>query len=191
MRSGTRAPGLSDTIVSMAGLKDFLSLNQFNSRLQELHAKARGGSLDPAERAAYERCRSDLARMLVFAQQLTRRPSETFRQALRVPLAFKLDVETTAKHREQTVTIDVSTGGFAAILVQARVSGETLAFTLHLPDEALVGRAQVVASSPVAPDGKGFRMSFAIQDLQASDLERLEMATFDWVLAQLELGPPK
>ena len=112
-------------MASMPGLKDFLSLNQFNSRLQELHAKARGGSLDPAERAAYERCRSDLARMLVFAQQLTRRPSETFRQALRVPLALKVEVETTAKHREQTVTIDVSTGGFAAILLQPCVSGET------------------------------------------------------------------
>ena len=170
----------------MSALKDFLSLTQFTSQFKELHAKARTGRLEPSEREAYEHARGDLARMLVFAQQLSRRPGETFRQALRVPMALDVVIEPSG-NAEKSVTIDVSTGGFATLLATPRTPGASVGFWLRTIDGASVtGRARVVASTP---RDDAFRVSFAMKTLDEKDIEHLEVLAFDWVLAQLDLVP--
>lgn len=157
-------------------------LSEWLAAFRDLHERARRGSLTPGELAAYRTGRDELARALLAAQRLTLKSGETPRQALRVARALQVELDLPTS-REKTVTIDLSTGGFSALLAKAPPLGDDLGVALRLPAaEPLVCRARVTDANSQAGH---VRVAARFVELPAADRERLELFVFDTVLAQL------
>lgn len=148
-----------------------------------MHGKAKAGTLPPAEHGAYLAQRDELARMMLAAQKLTLKPGERPREALRMARALPLTIEH-SRGTERTTSLDLSVGGFGTI-VGARVpAGETVKFTMKMPEgAALVGTARVMHA--VAHGGT--RISCAFVGLADADKARLETLVFDAVLSSLTI----
>ena len=75
----------------------------------------------------------------------TLRPGQSARQALRIAREERLMI-VIGPRKEGTLTLDIGTGGFAAVVgpLAARIVCE---FELHIPGEAVTGRARVVSSA--------------------------------------------
>lgn len=161
---------------------DSQPLRELRDRLSALHEKARSGTLTDEERPFYERTRDDLARMLLFAQQMTREPGQTFRNALRVKVALDV-VVVRAGNRVSSKTIDLSAGGFAAALPGTAEVGTATDVELTLRrGDVLTARAKIVAATA---SGDSVRASFAFDTLAPRDAERVAVAVFDQVLPEL------
>jgi PilZ domain len=157
----------------MGGLAEWLR------SFRDLHERARQGVLRPGEESSYHSLRDELARAMLAAQKLTRTPGDPPRRALRVARALQLDVEVGGV-RERTVTLDLSTGGFSAMLARPPALGELVGITLRLPAaESLACRARV---TDVKPLSGSVRIAAQFADLPAADLERLEVFIIDTVL---------
>jgi hypothetical protein len=146
-----------------------------------LHQKARQGSLSAEEAQAYSEAREDMAAMLLAAQQLALTPGEVARGALRVvrPLPVSLQLTTGKVSAE---ALDISTGGFSAVLDRSFPASEIVAFSLLLGSGPLSGRARVAGSQE---QGQSFRISFRFQDLPPPDAERMGSEVLDAALEQL------
>ncbi len=159
-----------------------MSLADWLAAFRELHERARRGELAPQESADYRAGRDELARALLAAQHLGLRPGETPRQALRVARALQVDLET-ATSRVRAMTIDISVGGFSALLAKPPPLDEEVKYALRLPaTEPMEGAAHVVG---VKAQPGNVRVCFAFEDVSENDRERLELLIFDTVLAQL------
>ncbi|HEY6052092.1 MAG TPA: PilZ domain-containing protein [Thermoanaerobaculia bacterium] len=146
-----------------------------------LHEKARRGTLAPGEEEAYREAREDLAAMLVAAQRLTLGEGEVARGAVRVVrgLPFELRLAAgTVRGR----TLDVSEGGFSAVLAPAPRRGEAVAVTLTLASGDLNGQARVMS---VVDQDVEFRVSFRLEELPAEAIVRLRSEVLDAALEQL------
>jgi hypothetical protein len=158
------------------------SLSEWLAAFRELHERARRGSLGPGELTAYRNGRDELARALLAAQRLTLKSGETPRQALRVARSLQLDLDLPTA-REKAFTVDLSTGGFSALLTKAPPLGDEFGVSLRLPAaEPLVCRARV---TDVRPAAGNVRVAARFVDMPAPERERLELFVFDTVLAQL------
>jgi len=147
-----------------------------------LHEKSKRGGLDGAEDQDYRAGREELARALVSAQRLTTLPGQSPRHALRVARALQVDLESPVR-KDRLTTFDLSLGGFSALLARAPMPDEVLTATLRLSGvEPVV--AQVTVAGMKAQPGN-VRVSFAFAKLDGPVAERLEVAIFDAVLAQL------
>jgi hypothetical protein len=134
-----------------------MSLSQWMSTFRDLHEKARRGQLSPRDAAAYRAGRDELARALLAAQKLTLRPGQVARQALRVARALQVDVDLVTS-RTRAVTLDISTGGFSALLEKAPALGDEVSFQLRLPaSEPIAGRARI---ADVKPQSGNVRVAF-------------------------------
>ncbi len=160
-----------------------MSLADWLTAFRALHEKARRGTLDEAGAAAYRAGRDELARALLAAQQLALKPGETARQALRVALALQVDLETRITSA-RAITLDVSTGGFAALMGKVPPRDEDLECTLRLPGQDPLKAAARVVDAKQLPGN--VRVAFAFRNLSDEDRERLETALFDSVLEQLD-----
>jgi c-di-GMP-binding flagellar brake protein YcgR len=159
-----------------------MSLSQWMQNFRDLHQRARSGKLTPREDASYRGARDELARALLAAQKLTLRPGQTARQALRVTRALQVDLDLVTT-RCRAVTLDVSTGGFAALLDKAPPLGEEVGYTLRIPaSDPVAGRARV---ADVKPQTGNVRVAFQFVNQSPADRERLEMFVFDTVLAAI------
>jgi hypothetical protein len=159
-----------------------VDLGKWLTDLKALHEKAKHGALSPEEQQDYRARRAELARALLAAQGLGRQPGQARRQSLRVARALQVEVAGPGR-RERLTTFDVSMGGFSAPMASSPPIGEVLTATLRLPEgEPLVAPARVVASVPAAGC---VRISFAFGPIPGAAAEKLEMAIFDLVLAQL------
>lgn len=105
-----------------------MRLREWIATFRSLHEKARRGLLTDAETTTYREAREELLAMLLAAQRLTLRPGETVREAPRAVRALPLEIHSTA----DTVTLDISTGGFAALLSRPFRVGEQIEFSLWL-----------------------------------------------------------
>ena len=151
------------------------------SRLRELHDKAKHFALPAGEQAIYERAYRELSNAILAAQQRQRLPGQKARQALRVPQALKLDVAlSTGVH--PTMTLDVSTSGFAALVPEPAPVGEIAHFVMHARPEPIEGEAVVVACTPKQG---AYRASFVIALLASVASDRLRMLVVDATLARL------
>lgn len=160
----------------MGGLADWIAA------FRELHERARRGALTPGEQASYRSGRDELARALLAAQRLTLKSGETPRQALRVARALQLELDLPTS-RQRAVTIDLSTGGFSALLDRSPPVGDDMGVSLRLPAAApVVCRARV---TDVRPQAGHVRVAARFEGMPAEDRERLELFVFDTVLAQL------
>lgn len=159
-----------------------MRLAEWLAAFRELHERARRHALSQAERAAYLAGRDELARVMLAAQRLTLKPGLAPRQSLRVARALEIDIDD-GTARQRTVTLDVSSGGFATLLARGPSLGGEIAISLRLPAaERIACRARVV---DVRPLGGQVRLSVRFLDPTPEQRERLELFVFDAVLAHL------
>lgn len=154
----------------------------FIERFRALHERAKSGRLTPDERAEYASSRASLTRMLAVAQQLGH-PGEPLRGDLRMAKLLKLDLHPDGASPLRLSTIDLASGGFAALMPMGLPLGRGARFTLHLPAVAgagpISGRCTTVSSRA---QGGAFRVSFRIDELTPSAQEQLDVALIDAVL---------
>lgn len=156
-----------------------MRLREWIATFRSLHEKARRGLLTNAETTTYREAREELLAMLLAAQRLTLRPGETVREAPRAVRALPLEIHSTT----DTVTLDISTGGFAALLSRPFRVGEQIEFSLWLSSGPLQGRARVAS---VFDQGGSFRISFRLENVSQADTERMEFEVLDAAMEQLE-----
>jgi hypothetical protein len=151
------------------------------SRLRELHDKAKHFALPPGEQAIYERACRDLASAILAAQQRQRLPGQTARRSLRVAQALKVEVEL-PNGPHATLTLDVSTEGFAALVPDAPEDGQIVHFVLHARPEPVEGEAVIVGSRR---QHGAYRASFAIAAMHERASELLRVVVVDATLQRL------
>src|SRR4051812_26226974 len=118
-----------------------MSLKIWVEQLRALHDKFKAGKLtDTDDRAAYEAGREQLARAMLASQHLTLKPGETPRRALRVVRALQVDLALPGGNL-RTPTVDISSGGFGALIASSAIPTESLRYKLRLPGgDAMEGR---------------------------------------------------
>jgi hypothetical protein len=159
-----------------------MSLADWLAKFRDLHERAAADKLSAPEWVTYREGREELARALLAAQRLSLKPGQTPRQALRVARALQVDLEW-PKGQVRTLTMDLSVGGFAALLAKAPAATDEVKFTLRLPGGSDLSGAARVADIRVQP--ANVRVALAFQDLPEADRDRLELVVFDTVLQQL------
>ena len=161
-----------------------MSTAAFITRFRELHEKAKSGALAEKDRPEYESSRRELGRLLLVAQQMSH-GGQTLRSALRIAQLIKVEVDLGGSSPERTSTMDLASGGFAALLPAGQKVGRTVGFKLQIPaisgsgSHPLTGTAKVVSSRQ---QGALHRVSFAFEAMPPSDREHLDMALIDFVL---------
>jgi hypothetical protein len=159
-----------------------LGLGEWLKEFRALHEQAKKGALKGATLTAYRSGRDELARALLVAQRIAVPPGQAPRKALRVSRALQADLEF-VDGSVRAMTVDVSPGGFGALLPRPPKVGEELKVSLRIPGgEPLRAEARVVEAKPLAGSA---RASFQLMGLDEADAERLELLVFDTVLAQL------
>jgi len=160
-----------------------MGLGEWLIGFRALHAKAKQGALAGRDLAGYQAAREELARALLSAQRVTLQPGQHARRTLRVSRALQADLEF-HDGGVRAMTLDVSAGGFAALLARAPRVDEEVEVSLRIPErEPLCARARVVE---VKQQVGTVRASFEYVGLDADDAERLETFIFDAVLAQMQ-----
>jgi len=159
-----------------------VGLGEWLKEFRALHEKAKKGSLLGAELTAYRAGRDELARALLVAQRIAVPAGQPPRKALRVSRALQADLEF-MDGNVRAMTVDISAGGFGALLPRPPKVGEELKVSLRIPGgEPLRAEARVVE---VKPHPGSARASFQLRGLDEADAERLELFVFETVLAQL------
>lgn len=165
-----------------------MSVNEWLLQFKSLHDRARKGQLSASERSAYLAAREQMARSLTTIQGLSIKPGETARQAFRVAQAVQVEL-TLPLAQLKTVTLDLSRGGFSAVIgsTVAPAESDSVPFSLKLPggEEPLTGTVKVIATKRQPGN---VRVSFAFKDMSEKDQDRLEFALFDMALARLNIG---
>jgi hypothetical protein len=159
-----------------------MNLAQWVSAFKALHERAKAGPLGDAEALDYRAGRDALARALVAAQGLTRQPDQAHREALRVACVLQVELESRVRS-ERLATSELSLGGFSARMARAPAPDEELTATMRVPGVEPVAARVRVAGAKVQPGS--VLVSFAFMKLEGASAERLEMAIFDVVLAQM------
>ncbi len=160
-----------------------MSTFSFITRFRELHEKAKGGILPPKLRPEYEQSRRELGRLMLVAQQMNH-GGQTLRSALRIAQLIKVELDLGGSSLDKTSTMDLSSGGFAALLPAGQAIGRTVPFTLHLPalsagSQPLKGVAKVASSRL---QGGLHRVSFSFEKMPPADQEQLDIVIIDFVL---------
>ena len=159
-----------------------MDLAEWVKAFRELHEKARRGALSGVEAESYKAGRESLARALVTAQGLTRQPSQSPREALRVARMLQVDLESRVR-MERLSTSEISLGGFSGRMARAPAPDEELTATVRLPGLDPIKAAVKVVGTKAQPGS--VLISFAFIKLDAASSERLELSIFDVVLSQM------
>lgn len=160
-----------------------MSALSFINRFRELHDKAKSGVLPSELRAEYEQSRRELGRLMTVAQQMNH-GGQTLRAALRIAQLIKVELELGGSAPEKTSTMDLASGGFAALLPAGQPIGRAVPFTLHVPaftagTQPLRGTGKVASSRA---QGSLHRVSFTFATMAPADQEHLDMVIIDFVL---------
>jgi hypothetical protein len=159
-----------------------MGLGEWLKGFRAQHQQARQGTLSAEEQKSYRAARDELARALLVAQHVMVKPGEVARRQLRVARALQVEIDF-GKEKVRAMTLDVSAGGFGALLARSPVPGDQMKFSLRLPgQDPLAGVVQVM-DVKVQPGNA--RAAFAFRGLPERELERLETFVFDAVLEQL------
>jgi hypothetical protein len=163
--------------------QDWTSLVDWMAAFRALHEQARRGKLDPHAVARYEQDREVLAKALLIAQRLSVKSGQTARQTLRVHLTLPVKL-VFGDRREQTTTLDLGLGGFAAFLPKSVRVLERPEFSLTLRSggRPVNGRAKVVN---VQRKGQPYRVAFSFEDLPPAEAQRIGLEVFDAALATI------
>ncbi len=160
-----------------------MSLGEWLKGFRDLHEKAKQGTLAARDLTGYHAARDELARALLAAQHLTLRPGQRPRRVLRVARALQADIEF-HDGSERAMTLDVSAGGFSALLARPPKLDDEVKVALRVPGgEPLRTVARVLE---VKQQVGNARACFTFVGLDEADTERLEVFVFDAALAQLQ-----
>jgi hypothetical protein len=166
-----------------------MRLVEWLAQFRLMHEHAKKGTLPPAERKVYLGAREELARALLAAQRVQAKPGQSARDALRVSRALQANLELGGAEPVRTVTLDLSVGGFGALLARPAAVGTKGTVTLRLPGQEQVSTPVRVAG--VSPSVGSSRVAFAFDGIAPSDAEKLEFLVYDTVLEQMRAEPPK
>lgn len=156
-------------------------MKQIATRMKQLIAASRVRPLADDELHECEKLRRALSDGYVLAQKLTLRPGQFQRRSRRVAYLLKVTVSgPDLSHK--TATMNLSTGGFAALLPDALASQTLADFVLHTRFGPLHGKGRVV--SCVRRD-RSWLTSFAIDEMNDRARRALEDIVLDQVLATL------
>jgi hypothetical protein len=148
-------------------------------RMKDLMAVSRVRPLVEAELHECEKLRRALADGYTLAQKLTLRPGQLQRRSRRVAYLLKVTV-TGPGFSHKTATMNLSSGGFAALLPDPPPS--RAAFTLHTRLGLLEGKARIVSA---VPRDRSWLTSFAIEEMNESARAALEDIVLEQVVATL------
>jgi hypothetical protein len=149
----------------------------------KLHERAHRGSLSAEEHSEYLAARDELARAVLKAQRIVLRDGQHPRQSLRAALALQVTLQLPSG-KLSTLTQDISSGGFSALVSSSPAAGLIVPFSLRLSKDAppVEGKARLVG---IAPGANSMRVGFNYEGLPAESVERIELAVFDSLVAQL------
>ena len=155
----------------------------FINRFRALHEKAKGGTLTEPLRIEYEQLRRELGRLMLVAQQMGR-GGKTLRSTLRIAQLIKVELDLGGSAPERTSTMDLASGGFAALVPASQPLGKRVPFTLQVPSfpsgtQPLEGVAKVASTTP---QGGLHRVSFSFEAMTPEDRSHLDMVIIDFVL---------
>lgn len=156
-------------------------MKQIAMRMKQLLAASRSRPLAQAELHECEKLRRALADGYVLAQKLTLRPGQFQRRSRRVAYLLKVTV-TGLGFVHKTATMNLSSGGFAALLPDEPPAQARADFTLHTRFGALQGKARIV--SAVRRD-RDWLTSFAIDEMNERARRALDDIVLEQVLATL------
>jgi hypothetical protein len=160
-----------------------MRLQSWLAEFCKMHEQAHRGSLSDEELAEYLAARNELSRAVLRAQRIVLKPGQAPRQSVRAALALQVTLHLPAG-RLQTLTQDVSSGGFSAFVPALQAGAYTVAFALRLAREGtpVEGNVRVVGTHPA---DSALRVAFAYEGLAPEAIERIELAVFDSLVAQL------
>jgi len=158
------------------------TLIEWMTEFATLHRRAKAGELSLEEKGNYVRLRDELAEALLTAQRLNLKPGEMMRRSLRVAQALPVELEL-PEWRASALTLDLSSGGFSALVSQAPEAGSSIGFTLKLGRTLapVKGRGKVVAT---VPHKGSVRLGIMFEHVAPPDRERLEFIIVDAILRQ-------
>jgi hypothetical protein len=157
------------------------SLEEFRT----LHEGAKAGVLGSPDLANYHAVRDKLADLLLSAERMALLAGKRPRRMLRAARAAPADIEF-HDGPVRAMTLQVSSGGFAALLAKGSQVGEDEGVTLGIPGgQPVHAGAQVVAVKEHLGDTN---TSFQFVSLDPSEAERMEVfsSVFDTLLEQLQ-----
>jgi len=160
-----------------------MSLSDWLKGFRDLHERAKKGGLAGRELAGYQAARDELARALLAAQHVALKPGQRPRRVLRIARALQADIEF-HDGKERAMTLDISAGGFSALLSRPPLLDDEVQVALRLPGREPMSMSARVLE--VKQQVGNVRACFAFVGLGEADNERLEMFIFDAVLAQLQ-----
>jgi hypothetical protein len=160
-----------------------MGLTESLEEFRTLHAGAKAGILGSPDLTNYHAVRNRLARLLLSAQSIALLPGKRPRRMLRAARALQADIEF-YDGPVRAMTLQVSSGGFAALLAKGSQVGEDVEVTLGIPgDRPLQASARVVAVQEYLGNAN---TSFQFVSIDASEAERMELFVFDALLDQLK-----
>lgn len=161
-----------------------MELTNWLKNFRQLHEKARKNALSERERETYLAGRNELARAILASQKMTLLSGQTPRQALRAARVLPIELEIQGRPRPH-LTMEVSTGGFSAILAEAPSADKRIPFSLKLPSghEPITGEA-VCVQTTLQP-GR-CRCCFRFEALSEANREQIELFVFDALLEHLK-----
>jgi hypothetical protein len=165
----------------MADRQELRRMKQIAMRMKELIAVSRVRQLAEPELHECEKLRRALADGYVLAQKLTLRPGQLQRRSRRVAHLLKVTV-TGPGFTHKTATLNLSSGGFAALLPDEPSSKARADFVLHTRLGYLQGKARIV--SAVRRDSS-WLTSFAIDEMNDGARKALEDIVLEQVLATM------
>lgn len=164
-------------------LEERMTPKEFVAQFRALHEKAKSGKLTPAERVQYGSGRTQFIRFVVVAQELGQ-TGKTLRSNLRMAKLLKVELKPDGGDVLRLSTMDLASGGFAALVQGGMKIGHPATFTLFLPASGgapnpIQGRCTVASSRPQTGL---FRVSFRFEGLAPEAQEKLDVALIDAVL---------
>ncbi len=159
-----------------------MNLGESLEEFRGLHEEAKSGALGSPDMAKYYAARDEVAHLLLAEQHVGLLAGQRPRRALRVARALQADIEVDGD-TVRGVTLQVSSGGFGALLTCAPRVGEEVKIALRIPgSRKLLSRARVV---DVKQRLENATASFQFVDLDEPEVERMEVFVFDAILEQL------
>ena len=158
-----------------------MTLGESLKEFRDLHEKAKSGALGSPDMAKYHAVRDEVAHLLLSEQHVGLLAGQRPRRALRVARALQADIEFDGD-TVRGVTLQVSSGGFGALLTRAPQVGEQVKIALRVPgSRKLQARARVV---DVKQRLENATASFQFVDLDEPEIERMEVFVYDAILEQ-------
>lgn len=158
-----------------------MSLGESLEEFRDLHEKAKSGALGRPDMAKYHAVRDELAHLLLSGQHVSLLPGQRPRRLLRVARALQVDIQFDGR-AVRAVTLQVSSGGFGALLGGAPLVGEEAKVAMRVPGgQPVQATARVVA---VKDQVHNANVSFQFVELEEPEAERIEVFVFDAILEQ-------